>query len=197
LWKWRTKLAEYDFKIKYKKVTLNSNADALSRNPVETHLYPLIRINGEDSSDESLCSFNRQSTSNQTNLSLIPYNYNNNQANPPNNIPPDHNDYVEMAPLRNFGTTIEEIANSETFLTDSGSDSDKSDLYQEIIEPISVPYKKEPLIPKHKEVIIQETRESLLSRKDNHVIFIHLNGTPFDTGSEFTPKQTYYLSTKI
>lgn len=33
LWKWRTRLAEYDYEICYKKGTLNSNADALSRNP--------------------------------------------------------------------------------------------------------------------------------------------------------------------
>jgi len=185
LWKWRTKLAEYDLEIKYKKGTLNSNADALSRNPVETQLYPLVEANEENSSDESIYSFNRRNR----NLSLIPYD---NQVNPLS-IPPSHNgDYIEMAPLRKLNETIiEEIQNSENednIITDSDSDSDDSECYEEIIEPVSVPYEKIPLIPKDKEIFIQNTRENLLNRKDNHVIFIHLNGTPFDTGSDLYAK---------
>jgi len=187
LWKWRTKLAEYDFEIKYKKETLNSNTDALSRNPVETQLYPLVEVNEENSSDESIYSFNQQNQ----NLSLVPYNKDN-QVNPSTNIPPSHNsDYLEMAPLRKYNETIiEEILNSESeenIITDSNSGSDDSECYEEIIEPVSVPYEKIPLIPKDKEISIQNTRENLLNRKD-HVIFIHLNGTPFDTGSDLYAK---------
>lgn len=56
LWKWRTKLAEYKFEIYYKKNSLNSNADALSRNPpteVNTIVTPTSIISS-DSSDEPL-----------------------------------------------------------------------------------------------------------------------------------------------
>ncbi|KMQ82914.1 enzymatic polyprotein endonuclease reverse [Lasius niger] len=45
LWKWRTKLAEYEYEIQYKKGSLNSNADALSRNPPADYALPLFSKN--------------------------------------------------------------------------------------------------------------------------------------------------------
>jgi len=60
LWKWRTKLAEYDYDIQYKKGSLNNNADALSRNPPLAITMPLIKNTSNDpdySSHESLFSF--------------------------------------------------------------------------------------------------------------------------------------------
>jgi len=44
LWKWRTKLAEYDYDIHYKKSCLNNNADTLSRNPPSAITLSLISL---------------------------------------------------------------------------------------------------------------------------------------------------------
>ncbi|CAK9832810.1 Retrovirus-related Pol polyprotein from transposon 17.6 [Anthophora retusa] len=41
LLRWRLKLAEYEYKILYKAGKTNTNADALSRNPIQTLTYPL------------------------------------------------------------------------------------------------------------------------------------------------------------
>ncbi|CAK9834497.1 Retrovirus-related Pol polyprotein from transposon 412 [Anthophora retusa] len=41
LLRWRLKLAEYEYKILYKAGKTNTNADALSRNPIQTAIYPL------------------------------------------------------------------------------------------------------------------------------------------------------------
>jgi len=59
LWKWRTKLSEYEYEIEYKKGSLNNNADALSRNPPSVPILmvqPIISEPADDFSDESIFS---------------------------------------------------------------------------------------------------------------------------------------------
>ncbi|XP_024876800.1 NKAP family protein UM04995-like, partial [Temnothorax curvispinosus] len=55
LMRWRLKLAEYDYQIKYKPGKINKNADALSRNPIEEikHVYPLNAKRALSSSSEA------------------------------------------------------------------------------------------------------------------------------------------------
>jgi len=43
-WKWRPKLADYDYNIHYKKSCLNNNVDALPRNPSSVITLPLISL---------------------------------------------------------------------------------------------------------------------------------------------------------
>ncbi|XP_036140388.1 uncharacterized protein LOC118644842 [Monomorium pharaonis] len=174
LWKWRNKLSEYDFEIKYKKGTLNNNADALSRNPPENHVFPLINADQDDSSDESLFfSSNKNRTTPQT----PPPNTNNE-----NRISIEtHDDYVDMNASQNSNhENLEEISD----YTKSDTDDDE-EYYDELLTPISTPHEQIPLLPLAlQEPTIDKTRENLLSRKDNHVIFIYLNGTPFDNGAK-------------
>lgn len=69
LWKWRTRLSEYQYEIQYKKGTLNYNADALSRNPPIGTTAPLFLIDeGEYSSVESIFSRRPQRSSEKSNL---------------------------------------------------------------------------------------------------------------------------------
>lgn len=172
LWKWRTKLAEYEYEIHYKKGKLNSNADALSRNPPSTKeinneelnttekslCYPLI-VN--ESSDESL--FSVPTTSRKASDSIN------------RNLEERFEDEVVL----NSNDPIEEIEEDVT------NDTDDSSVDDSIFQQDSVPADIEPTTKQSQSSIdIKETRETLLARKDNHVIFIELNGLPFDHGAK-------------
>lgn len=94
------------------------------------------------------------------------------------------NSYVDMNTFRN--------ANHENLVEFSeysdGDEDDESDdseqFYEELFTPVSVPYEQTPpLPPMLQPPIIKETRENLINQKDNHVIFLYLNGTPFDNGA--------------
>lgn len=98
---------EYDYEIKYKKATLNNNADALSRNPPEYFVLPLIDAENNSSSDESIFS------AIPTNCALVPYN--------------NDDECIEMTSLQNSNkVTIEEIHDpcEDEYVTSSNSDKD-------------------------------------------------------------------------
>lgn len=177
LWKWRTKLAEYEYEIHYKKGRLNSNADALSRNPPpieeikneelnnteKTLCYSLV-VNENESSDESLFSF---PTTHQKSDSAINHNL------------PDLEENFEDEVAVNSNDPIEETEEDMT------SDTDDSSLNDSIFQQDSVPADIEPTTQQSQSTVnIKETREPLLARKDNHVIFIEVNGLPFDHGAK-------------
>ncbi|KAL6427141.1 hypothetical protein ACFW04_008643 [Cataglyphis niger] len=144
LWKWRRKLAEYEYEIQYKKGSLNNNADALSRNPPTNYILPLFTANPVDeSSNESTFSFEQdnQSAFKQTDITIEEY-----------------------------------FSDDEMDRTIANSDED-SNQYEEIIDLNDEPQNTD-------RIIITENRDSLLKQSDNHVIFIYLNGTPFDNGAK-------------
>lgn len=93
--------------------------------------------------------------------------------------------------------TIEEYSDSEEIenltLNDDPNYVEIADLnseYSEYIEMAmlnsnSVPCKHTPLIQQNpNQLTIKEIRDNLLNRKDNHLIFVHLNETPFDNGAK-------------
>ncbi|KMQ88697.1 enzymatic polyprotein endonuclease reverse [Lasius niger] len=181
LWKWRTKLAEYDYEIKYKKGTLNNNADALSRNPPANLVLPLFTSdNASESSNESLFSPRRDDhiQPSSSNNALIPVSNNNSvNTNRQNLTIEEYSDSEE-----NESFTHDDDLNYVE-VTDLNSE-DSEYIEMEMLNSNNVPYEHTPLIQQNpNQLIVKEIRGNLLNQKDNHVIFIHLNGTPFDNGA--------------
>ncbi|XP_036148743.1 uncharacterized protein LOC118647611 [Monomorium pharaonis] len=155
LWKWRTKLAEYEYEIKYKKGQLNYNADALSRNPPDVVALPLST----------------------------------NDVTPPR--PPSPDVIIEEC-SENGDSDDEDNENGSSHneydpnqFTETDNEGDEPS-YEEIIEPTHIQRNIVPTTQGEQPLVrltVKETRDNLLDRPDNHVIFIHLNGTPFDSGA--------------
>ncbi|XP_050462030.1 uncharacterized protein LOC126857007 [Cataglyphis hispanica] len=171
LWKWRTKLAEYEYEIQYKKGSLNNNADALSRNPPINCILPLFTANPVDeSSNESTFSFERRPRRPISNreMSSSPIDFS------PYNQQLEDNQSASEQP----NITIEEYFSDgdemDRIIANSDEDSNQ---YEEIIDLNDEPQNTD-------RIIITENRDSLLKQSDNHVIFIYLNGTPFDNGAK-------------
>ncbi|KAL6416902.1 hypothetical protein ACFW04_013098 [Cataglyphis niger] len=170
LWKWRTKLAEYEYEIQYKKGSLNNNADALSRNPPTNYILPLFTANPVDeSSNESTFSFERRPRRpiSDRQMSSSPIEFS------------PYNQQLEdnQSASKQTDITIEEyFSDDEMDRTIANSDED-SNQYEEIIDLNDEPQNTD-------RIIITENRDSLLKQSDNHVIFIYLNGTPFDNGAK-------------
>lgn len=185
LWKWRTKLSEYQYEIRYKKGTLNNNADALSRNPPVNIAIPVFAVEEEDnhSSDESIFSHQPQISHKKrtTDVNRIPTK-SLVQIEPPGR---DHlSEHEDMNSSSNQGITIEEVSDSEDSQDTATSTHTNAD-YAEIFDSNIVPYgqaHRDP--PPWSTARIREVRDNLLKQKDNHVIFINLNGTPYDNGAK-------------
>ncbi|XP_011868563.1 PREDICTED: uncharacterized protein LOC105562377 [Vollenhovia emeryi] len=186
LWKWRSKLLEYEYEIKYKKGTLNNNADALSRNPPVNFIFP---IDSGDDSDEFL--FSPRSRIITPLLPLpapnSPDPSNSSVTNPANrmnmSLNSPHDDYVEMSnPASEL--TIEEIPMSSDDELSSDSDHD----YEEIFTHVTTPYENRRLhyieYNVNQAPNIIEVRNNFLEQKGVHAIFIQVNGMPFDQGAQ-------------
>lgn len=176
LWKWRTKLAEYDYDIQYKKGSLNSNADALSRNPPVALMLPLTTNNLNDSSDESLFSFPHRTMSNVTTTPRE----SNNLILPNQSLNPSSQEL-----------TIEEIYDdpTETYfsLESDDDDDDDADDMNDLFVTDSVPARIPGTAISDETNIrtnIIYSRENLLKQHDNLVIFIYTNGRPYDNGAK-------------
>jgi transposase InsO family protein len=248
LWKWRLRLEEYEYVIQYKKGKLNSNADALSRNPTIDLIYPIGTLDEDEdsSSDESLFSAsNKQDKKGKKTPSIKTKNDPQALKKKKNNEHLDDNvEYVDMTrnknrdprhPLapdidarnldeetgnrnNNLDDTInddnendydnnEDIGNSNYANTnnfdndfDNGNNIDDNDdddfddddsdednrPYQELIPREIVPYETggddiPPPVPERIRII--RTRDNLINCHDNHLIFILVNGTPYDSGA--------------
>jgi len=179
LWKWRTKLAEYEYDIQYKKGSLNNNADALSRNPPLAITMPLAKGTSNDaepSSEESIFSFPQER---QPLIQEIQ------DSTEPDNIvaitPPHPHTPERLALPEAQGPIIEEFdeLNEEPLLSfDSSSEEDDNDLFLSDSIPIG---RSDRTIVRFN---IIESRDNLLKHKDNLVIFIYQNGAPFDNGAK-------------
>jgi len=164
--RWRLKLAEYEYEIRYKAGKTNVNADALSRNPVEIrtiaqenrnsepeHMYPLKIF---DSDDEPL--FETQ---------------------------PKDRDPVSEAPASskdniNTEDIAEPLSSDENESQTEKSDSDSEDSDDEsLFETPNAPYIRAP----YNQVEYRMTSENILLRNDNLVVFATQNGEPCDKGA--------------
>jgi len=170
--RWRLKLAEYEYEIKYKAGKTNVNADALSRNPVEEivnkeknskpeqRIYPLEIF---DSDDEPL--FETQ---------------------------PKETDPVSEAPVpatdkrsvntREKGIELqvrdENTSQSDSDMSQSDSDSEDSD-DESLFENPNAPYIRLP----YNQVEFKITRDNIILRDDNIVIFATQSGQPCGKGA--------------
>jgi len=182
LWKWRTKLAEYEYEIQYKKGSLNNNADALSRNPPLAITMPLhkeLLVDPESSSDESLFSFpTEQPRSSGPTLIQNPAETCDVTVDTPLLPTPERPVTPEI-----LQPIVEEVGESDgitngAYLSDSSSEDDDNNLFLSDSIPIGRSDKT------NIRMNIIESRESLLKQKDNLVIFVCKNGAPFDHGAK-------------
>jgi len=163
LWKWRTKLAEYEYDIQYKKGNLN-NVDALSRNPPLAVVMPLLKdlpTDSDSSSDESLLSFPNEQQPLIQNLTEA----NNIVITQPRLFTPEYSTLSEIQEpiMEEFNET-----NDETYLSlDSSSEEDDNDLF--LSDYISIGRNDKTNI----RLDIIDSRGNLLKQKDNLVIFIY------------------------
>jgi len=195
LWKWRTKLAEYEYDIQYKKGSLNNNADALSRNPPLAITMPLIKGTSNDpdsSSDESLFSFPNEQQ---------PLIQDSTEVSSEVAITMPHSPIHERPISPEIQETITEVqeplieefneSNDEShFNFNSSSEEDEADLF--LSDSIPIGRSNQTNI----RLNVIESRESLLKQKDNLVIFIYQNGEPFDNGAKELHKAKLLTSFK-
>lgn len=211
LWKWRTKLSEYEFEITYKKGKLNSNADALSRNPPSNQTL-IINANPFDLDPNSASKSPFPVLNRTIQLSLSPP-HNFETVPDPINLPYDvehdvtrldtrnstietHTDSASSSPIPPLNSekgieSLQRTIHPINLLHSSPnissiSDSESTDSDEELFEPESIPTYRDQNEP-NPLVTFFETRDQLFNKIDNHVIFISLQGTAYcDGAKEYT-----------
>ncbi|KAL6417636.1 hypothetical protein ACFW04_012606 [Cataglyphis niger] len=163
--RWRLKLAEYEYEVKYKAGRTNVNADALSRNPAQT--FPIIQRTRKNESnrilpiereampdsDESL--FNCAGTSESA------------RTNRETKAPDSDIEKPQSSSDDNDASSYPE--------TDSSSSDSDSCIFDNINETASTKYAIGPRI-----ITIPD---DFTTRRDNLVIFTTQQGAPVDTGA--------------
>lgn len=211
--RWRLKLAEYDYAVIYKAGKTNCNADALSRNPVENESMPqdrdfkkrhvAIMNAASDTDDEIFECRPRNQTIEDKQRGDKPDSVGNPKLNDPSNInlPPDsliinspspvpdnHSETDILLPNStdpnepsSFNTPHMLPAEDETTCSDTNSECDSvttisSD--ESLFETPNPPYERRPHIQ------FCYTKDNILTKYDNIVVFITQTGNPCDIGAE-------------
>ena len=179
LWKWRTKLEEYEYEIQYKKGSLNNNADALSRNPPSAIMLPFTTENNNDSSDGSLFSFPKEPPHERPPRKP---NIITNPILPDSNIPSTSTQLSPPIPRETDYERINEDANEPYFSFESDTEDESDDETDSLFLADTIPINRRNEDTNVRLNIIS-SRESLLKQRDNIVIFICQDGAPFDNGA--------------
>ncbi|KAM0735252.1 Retrovirus-related Pol polyprotein from transposon 17.6 [Formica fusca] len=179
LWKWRLKLSEYEYEIQYKTGKTNVVANALSRNPPvpDASILPLTK--SDDDSNESLFSY--QTATQQSRPSItFPSNASDENA---LLTPPATTRIPSQFYFPNTENLNEKLNEQAQELNQSDSETSEEDTGDESEDNISA--SPQPRSSgEENDFRINETRDSLLSRKDNHIIFTTLEGHPYDKGAK-------------
>lgn len=173
LMRWRLKLAEYEFEVLYKAGKTNVNADALSRNPARTREILAITYTDEtsersrtpnaDSEDEPIFEFRPRNS-----LEIHTGGQN-----------PEPSEGINEQISVSGDATEPEVLIQEIESPTTGSSEDESDSESLFDDP------NEPYEPNAgARLRIRETRDNILSRRDNLVIFTTERGCPCDAGSK-------------
>lgn len=206
--RWRLKLAEYDYTVTYKAGKINCNADALSRNPIEyesgsqgqaseeRHIAILnaasdtddelfeIRPRNKNSGDKPDPTGNMKPRNpSSLNLPPEPLVINNPSLVPdtqtePDILLPDNDDSNEPWSLDTPHVSFEE---EETATSDTQSECDSATTVssdESLFEGPNPSYEQRPHIQ------FQYTKDNILTKYDNIIVFISQNGNPCDTGAE-------------
>ncbi|KAL6417766.1 hypothetical protein ACFW04_014363 [Cataglyphis niger] len=159
--RWRLKLAEYEYEVKYKAGKINANADALSRNPI--HILPTAAEEGENARvlpiEGKIVSDSEESLFNCTPkpAQVDRQNHSSNSADEAPQTPSDESD--------------------ESGYTETDSSSSDSDSYI-FDNPNETAATKNLTGPR-----IIEIPDNFATRRDNLVVFITQQGAPIDTGA--------------
>lgn len=166
--RWRLKLAEYEYKIRYKAGKMNLNADALSRNPAVA------------STDKNAIT----KTNNHKPLFPLARNENPTQHNRPSDLIPAPTTHTKNnLPEQSHDIPEDEFspANDDT-LSESDTDSDESS------GDSDPPLRHTPNAP-HQRFNVREVRDSFITRKDSLIIFSTQTGEPCDLGARILAEQ--------
>lgn len=167
--RWRLKLAEYEYDVIYKAGSVNLNADALSRNPPPAPI-PTFPISSDSSDDIFSRRPSRPRLPSPTGQASSPMAEEDTTTDRSLDDPDSPITALEQ-PLPSTSDNQSESMEEETTPT---SDSESSP--EEILQRENIPYELEP--PPR----MIETRESILSRRDNLVTTLTMRGDPVGKG---------------
>lgn len=116
LTRWKLKLAEYDYKVVYKKGKQNTNADALSRAKIFHNSIDSLAVNVDDNSDDNIINRIFENARRQAEIETDdPNNQDNERNNTDNNDQPDNNNDVEMTSI--YPSQIDEETDTRSATT--------------------------------------------------------------------------------
>jgi len=177
--RWRLKLAEYEYNIMYKAGKSNCNADALSRNPTETHAsHDKIIFQEDNAKQRHMFPLEQCSTDDESLFNAKLSNRDSDETAPDNDAcdkqPPLETPTQPQTPDIISTLELDSDEETETFSSTSGSESDDA-LFDNPNEPYAASLDGRTQF--------YYSRANITSRKDNLVIFITQSGEPCDEGA--------------
>ena len=189
IWKWKLKLADFEFDIIHKEGKANANVDALSRNPPEVCLPIRKREEDPPSRYPAPKRFELDTlTEDSPIFEVKPRELSqHNRPGKQGKISIRKHVTIEETPTKHFDHALAEIDvnTDEETITQEITDIDKTN---EEEPPITIP---EPIQQQGKDAMpavlselrILETRDSITRVNDHRIIFVDIHGTPIDKGA--------------